>query len=373
MNKKVIVSVINDLVSDQRVHRTCSTLHTMGFDVLLVGRLRKNSPALTGRSYKTKRMRLLFDKGPLFYAEYNLRLFFLLLFQKHTILHANDLDTLLPNYLVSKMKGKKIVYDTHEYFTEVPELVARPKVKAIWERIERSVFPKLTTVFTVNKSIADIYTAKYNVPVKIMRNVPFAKASGDIVQKINIQLPANKKVLLLQGAGINVDRGAEELVEAMQWIDAVLLIVGSGDVIETLKETIEVLGLKKKVFLTGRVPFNELLAYTKLADIGVTVDKPTNMNYELSLPNKLFDYFQAELPVIASNLVEVAKIIKKYDAGIVLQNHNAEQMAASISQFIHNEKQLAAKKANAVRAKADLTWENEKEVLVSAYTEILKN
>lgn len=371
MGKKVIVSVINDLVSDQRVHRTCSTLHAMGLDVLLVGRLRKNSPQLAKRAYATKRMRLLFDKGPFFYAEFNIRLFLLLLFKKHHFLHANDLDTLLPNYLVSKLLKKALVYDSHEYFTEVPELVARPKVQAVWQRIERAIFPKLKTVFTVNKSIADIYFKKYNVPVGVMRNVPIAVNSNTVTAEVKLDLPKNKKVILLQGAGINVDRGAEELVTAMQWIDAVLLLVGTGDVIEILKGEINDLGLHNKVFLTGRVPFSELMAYTKLADVGVTIDKPTNLNYKLSLPNKLFDYFQAGLPVIASNLIEVATIVKQYDAGIVLENHDPKQMASAISAFLGDEAELAVKKQNVQKAKADLTWDHEKVVLVNAYQTIV--
>src|SRR5688500_271887 len=105
------------------------------------------------RSYRTNRFRMFFEKGALFYAWFNVRLFWFLLFRSSDILVANDLDTLLPNYLVSKLKRKKLVYDSHEYFTEVPELISRPKVKAVWEHIERFIFPKLKYVSTVNHSI----------------------------------------------------------------------------------------------------------------------------------------------------------------------------------------------------------------------------
>lgn len=373
MKKRVIVSVINDLVSDQRVHRTCQTLHEMDFNVLLVGRLLKNSSSLGQRDYQTHRMKLWFEKGALFYAEYNLRLFLFLLFKRFSILHSNDLDTLLANYLVKKLRGGELVYDSHEYFVEVPELVKRPKVKRIWESIEKRIFPNLNHVFTVNESISDIYQKQYSVPVRIMRNVPLVStnAPNQIKSKEELGLPQGKKIILLQGAGINVDRGAEEMVEAMQWIDAVFLIVGSGDVIEIVKEKAKTLNLESKVIFTGRVPFQELMQYTKVADVGVTLDKDTNLNYRYSLPNKLFDYLHADLPIIASNLIEVKKIIETYKIGVVLSNHDPKQMAEEINAYLTNDSLCLQAKQNLDQAKADLNWGKEKQVLIKEYEAII--
>jgi hypothetical protein len=130
--KTILVSVINDLNTDQRVHKICTFIEQQGYRVVLIGRKRKASDPMETRSYQTMRMRLLFEKGGLFYAEFNLRLFFLLLFKRSHILVANDLDTLLANFLVAKLKRKKLVYDSHEFFTEVPELLNRPRTRAVW-------------------------------------------------------------------------------------------------------------------------------------------------------------------------------------------------------------------------------------------------
>lgn len=366
----MIVSVINDLSSDQRVNRTCETLNELGFDVLLVGRKMKKSNPLKPRDYQMKRMKLLFEKGALFYAEYNFRLFLLLLFKKYDVLHSNDLDTLLANRLIQRLKGGELVYDSHEYFTEVPELIEGSFAKNMWLKIEKSIFPELKRVFTVNKSIANIYKKLYGIDVKIMRNVPIAgKFNSDLKIKTReeLGLPEGKKIILLQGAGINVDRGAEEMVDAMNWIDAVFLIIGSGDVIEPLKKRVKASGLEGKVIFTGRVPFEELIAYTKVANVGVTLDKDTNLNYRFSLPNKIFDYFQADLPVIASNLVEVRKIIDEYKAGIILSSYEPEKMAEEINNYLNNESLFTQTKENVQKAKTELVWENEKEVLVNCY------
>ena len=370
MGKRVVVSVINDLSSDQRVDRTCSTLHESGYNVLLVGRKVKESVSLNTRAYKVKRMKLLFEKGGLFYAEYNFRLFLFLLFKRFDILHANDLDTLLANRLAQKLKGGELVYDSHEYFTEVPELLEGSFAKRTWLKIERAIFPELKTVLTVNKSIAGIYKDLYGIDLKVMRNLPISgKFNSEIKAKSrsDLGLPPEKKIIILQGAGINVDRGAEEMVEAMNWIDAVFLIVGSGDVIGDLKDKVRSLNLLSKVIFKGRVPFEELVSYTKVADVGITLDKDTNLNYRYSLPNKIFDYFQADLPVIASDLVEVRRIIDEYKAGIIVSSHKPKTMAEEINNYLNNNDLFNKTKQNVKKAKADLIWENEKEILINCY------
>jgi glycosyltransferase involved in cell wall biosynthesis len=360
-----IVSVINDLVTDQRVDRNCRALLKCGYEVILVGRVLKNSLELPERPYRMHRMQLAFTKGPLFYLEYQIRLILFLLTHKAQLLFSNDLDTLLPNYLVSRLKKPELIYDTHELFCEVPELLNAPQKRKIWKSIEKSIFPRLKKVITVNQSIADIYSKEYGVDVKVVRNIPLKRLAVSTKTKEDLGLPTDTKIIILQGAGINMQRGAEEALEAMQWIKgAVLLIVGSGDVIEQLKHMRAELGLQEKVIITGKVPYELLAQYTRLADLGLSLDKDTNLNYRYSLPNKLFDYIHAGVPVFVSNLVEIARIVKHYKIGFVADNHDPNYMAEEINAIFQKPEQLELWKANLKKAQMDLSWEKEEETLI---------
>ncbi len=363
--KKIIVSVINDLSTDQRVHRHCDTLVKKGYEVLLVGRQWRDSLPIEGRNYSTKRMRLLFNKGALFYAEYNIRLFFFLLFTKAHGYFSNDLDTLLPNFLCSIIKRKPLIYDSHEYFTEVPELQNRKFPRGVWIAIEKLIFPKLKNVITVNTSIANIYQSNYAVSMAVVRNVPLSRNIPKVSRE-ELGIDPNKKVMILQGAGINKDRGVEELVEAMWYIhsnDILLIIVGTGDVMEKIDELVWRHALEKKVMLTGKLPMEDVVKYTSIADLGITLDKDTNLNYRYSLPNKLFDYIQCGLPVFATNLVEVKRIIDQYELGEVASHLEASYLAKKLEELMHDDEKLARYRANSVKASLELNWENEKVVL----------
>ncbi len=368
--KKVIVNVINDLSTDQRVHKVCETLLGMGFDVELIGSRTSKSIALPKRKYRTKRIRLNFSKSFLFFAQYNLYSFFYLLFHRFDLIVANDLDTLLASWLAAKIKGKPIVYDTHEYYCGTPELVNRPGVQNFWRRIERFIFPRLTDVITVNESIADLYEKEYQKPLHIVRNIP--KRQQDFVltkTRKDLQLPENKTILIFQGAGINMDRGVEELVQAMQFVheNIVLLIVGSGTVIHLIKQLAKDIQIEDRVIFVPRVPLQELRNYTQLSDFGLTVDKDTNINYRFSLPNKLFDYIRSGLPIIASELTEIKKIITHYDIGTFIKNHQPQHIAEVINKTVEDEEMIRKWKENLQLADQELAWENEEEVLQKIY------
>ncbi len=370
--KRAIVAVTNDLATDQRVRKACRLLQETGFDVLLVGRRLPGSPPMDERPYRWKRMRLLFRKGPLFYAEYNIRLFFFLLFRRASLLVANDLDTLPAVYRVSRIRKVPLVYDSHEFFTEVPELQGR-HARRVWLWFERRIFPRLKDVVTVSNSIATAYEQRYGVPVHVVRNLPVRDPSLQTASMTRREagIPAGKKVVILQGSGINRDRGGEEAVLAMRYVEeAVLLVVGDGDALPAMKKLAAEEGLTGKVIFIPRQPPERLYAYTALADVGLSLDKDDSLNQLYSLPNKLFDYIYQGVPVLASDLPEVSRIVRGYDVGIVLDEYSVEAMGSAINWMLEQDYKTL-KKENLQRAAADLVWDKEKETLKKIYERYL--
>ena len=368
MAKQIYISVTNDIVTDQRVNKVARTILSSGVSVALVGRVRKGSFPVGTNPFNIKRFRMVFNRGALFYACFNFRLFFYLLFRKMDLLLANDLDTLPANYLVSRIKRIPLVYDSHEYFTGVPELQDRKIVKGIWKWIEKRIFPNLKYIYTVSQSIADLYKEEYNREVKVVRNLSLGWKPVNKPSRSELGIAEGKRILILQGSGINIERGAEEAVEAMLYIEnAILLIIGEGDVMDQLKKSVDQMDLSGKILFINKMPYAKLLEYTSLGDVGLTLDKDTNLNYRYSLPNKLFDYIQARVPVLASKLVEVEKIIRNYKIGELIDSHEPKHIAEKLNFMLDSEDKRREWKKNLEQAAEELCWENEEGKLIEIF------
>lgn len=357
--KKIIISVSNNLITDQRVEKVCNSLHKNGFDILLIGRnYPKNSSIKLNRPYRTKRIKLVFNKGILFYAEYNLRLFFVLLFNKKSMLLSNDLDTLLPNFLISKLQRKKLIFDSHELFSEVPELVNRKKVKVVWLTLEKQLIPKLKNCYTVCQSIADHYYKNYNTKFNIVRNLPIKQ---EVITTNNL-LNTNKKIIIYQGA-INIGRGLELIINAMSYLDDyLLLIVGSGDIISDLQHNVTQKKLKNKVHFYGKTTPNELRKITPNAVLGISLEEDLGLNYRYALPNKIFDYIQAEVPILISDLPEMKKIVSQYNVGEVVNNRMPKLIAKQIETMLKKDFS-----DNLKTAKKELVWKTDEQKLLDLF------
>jgi glycosyltransferase involved in cell wall biosynthesis len=229
----------------------------------------------------------------------------------------------------------------------------------------------LQHIFTVNQSIADLYRDQYNKEVQVLRNVPTSDDLKKTKSRTDLGIPLDKNIVLVQGTGINIDRGIEELLEAISIMDdTILYVVGSGDVLEHLRARSLEQDLIGKVVFIDKLPFNEMMQYTYNADVGVTLDKDTNINYRFSLPNKIFDYIKAGLPVLSSDLVELKKIINQYQIGVIAVNHSPEEIKKCLLAIWDNETRFSQYKENTIKAAQELTWEKEVETLLEVYKKL---
>jgi glycosyltransferase involved in cell wall biosynthesis len=361
--KKVVMAVINDLAGDRRVDRIATTLTRAGYEVTVWGCKRPGAPELSPRPYRTRRLVCRFSKGKLFYLEFTVRLFFVLMRERADILTANDLDTLGPCYWAAKIKGAQLVYDTHEYFTQTPELVRRPFEQKLWTLWERFYFPRLRHVMTVNERIADAYRRLYGVKPVAVRNVPFRIPPDE--RFFDRPLP----VLIYQGA-VNEGRGVEKMVDNLPYMDGELWIVGGGDVMDEVRRRAERLPACARVRLKlfGRLPMEQLPDLTRRAEIGLSIEEDRGLNYRFATPNKVFDYLQAGVPVVVSPLPEMAKIVLKYGAGVVMNDHSGEALTAAV--YFLRRACYEAARAGAQRAAQDLCWEKEEAILLDFYQRV---
>jgi len=289
------------------------------------------------------------------------------LFRKRGIIVSNDLDTLPACWLVSKIRGLPLVYDSHEYFTEVPELTGRKFVRNFWLKIEKKLVPGLKYAYTVSESIAEEYRKSYNVNFRVIRNLPYK--SKHPVRRPDLIECEPVPVIIYQGS-LNPGRGLEPMILAMKDLDKyVLQIFGDGPLRNKLEELVRNNNLTDRVRFMGRLPFGELQSYTGQASLGISLEENLGMNYYYALPNKLFDYIQAGVPVLVSGLPEMRNIVEKYNVGMVAESHEPADLAIIIEKMMSDEEKRMTWKKNLNIAAAELCWENEKGKLVDIYRE----
>lgn len=366
MGRRILFTVTNDLQFDQRMRRICGTLSNAGYDVTLIGR-RPISPSspLTQTPYTQIQLAgLIFTKGKLFYLEFNLRLLLFLLFKPCDAICSIDLDTAVPGIIAAKLRKKIHIFDAHELFTHVPEVARRPRIQAIWEKVQAFTFKHCDTAFTVGPAIAQYFTEKYHKPVQVVRNMPRASvvAHTDTAHFAAIE---NKKFILYQGA-LNEGRGLELLIQAMVNIPCELVLAGEGDVSEPLRKLTQSLNLENKVHFLGMIPPHQLPALTKLAYIGFNVSENVGLSYYLSLNNKFFDYTQSHLPSLINPYPEYKQLLSEFQVGL-LTEPKVESIIEQASELLNNPSLYQELKSQCIAASEKWTWEQETPKLLSIF------
>lgn len=363
----IICTVTNDLSQDQRMIRICSSLQAAGYEVMLVGRKRRQSLPLVERSFQQHRINCHFEAGKLFYLEFNLRLLKYLWQHPASIINSVDLDTLLPGYLVSRLRSKtQCVYDAHEYFTEVPEVTRRPLVQRIWSALANWVIPQLKYAYTVGPALARIFGERYGTPFTVVRNVPVRRPAPD-------RNEVQEGMLLYQGM-LNEGRGLEVAIKAMKLLPAYfqLTLVGSGDVENELKALTAQEGLTDRVHFTGFIQPDELPKYTRQAWLGLNLLENTGLSYYYSLANKAFDYIQSHCPSVQMAFPEYAALQEEYGCFMLLEALEPSALAQLILGVANDPAAYRTLVARNAEAAEQLCWENEERELFHLYQQVLK-
>lgn len=355
--KRILLAVTNDINSDQRMWRICSTLHEAGYQVQLVGRQLPHSRPLPHRPYQQHRMRLWFHKGPLFYAEFNIRLFLYAVGSQVDAYSAVDLDTLPALFVAARLRQLPLCYDAHEIFTEVPELAHGGFKQRIWQKIEGLLLPKIRHAYTVNHSLAQWYAQKHGIRMEVVRNMPFAR---------NFSPPQHEAFILYQGA-LNAGRGLAELLAAAPQLPVRVVIAGRGDMEEALRATIKQQKLADKVEMVGQLDPEALQSLTQKAWLGVNLLESTSLNYYYSLANKFFDYVQAGVPQLGMDYPEYTLLNNEFEVSILLSELNSQAVVNAIHHLWNHADKYKHLQQQAQLAAQQWTWEAERPKLLGVY------
>ncbi len=362
MRKRIVCTVTNDLNYDQRMIRICTSLSIAGYDVLLVGRKKKNSPPLQEKSFGQKRLNCLSQEGKWFYIEYNIRLFFYLLFIKTDCYTAIDLDTILPNLWASRLRSKKRVYDAHELFCEMEEIISRPRIYKLWKRIEGAAVPNFNYGYTIGNCYRNEFNKLYGHDYEIVRNATVLS---------NDNAPSKEKIkhIFYQGA-VNEGRCFETLLPAMKLVEAQLIVCGDGNFMQQAKDIVRANNLEDKVIFKGYIPPAELKEYTKSAYVGLTLFQETGKSNYYSMANRFFDYMHFCVPQITVNFPEYQRVNNEFEIAVLVDDTKSETLAAAMNKILQDDTYHNELEANCYLAREKYSWQNEEKKLINFYKKL---
>ena len=361
--KRIVLVALSDLAHDQRMMRIASSLKAAGYDVLLVGKKVRDSLPLLDAPYRQKRISCIFSKGKIYYFEFNVKLFFFLLFQRMHCINAVDLDTIMAVYWISRIKSCKRVYDAHEFFTEQKEVLQRPSILRFWKRIELFSVPRFKFGYTVSASIAEAFAAQYGAKYEVIRNLPWLSVEPIVEPK--------EKVFIYQGS-INEGRGLEYLLNAAPEIHAPVWLYGDGNFRQTLELLITQMGLENRMVMKGKLRPGELKKICPVFYAGLNLVEPFGLNQYYSLANKFFDYIQAGIPQVTMNFPEYAAVNREYEVAVLIDDLEPHTISEAMNKLLTDEVLYRRLKNNCVLARKNLNWESEEKKLLALYSQILK-
>jgi len=348
---------------DRRLQRISGSLSDAGYKVVWISRT-KNEAEQQQNEKKVKHLILqtTFKSGPLFYLEFNWRVRKLVKSISADIVCAVDLDTIMGTSWATDIGNTSLIFDAHEIYYEVPELIGKPLKKAIWQWVARKYLPHLKAAYTVNHSLK-LHYQKYGLQYEVIRNVPPIRESKTLLPPVPRQ---NNKVLVYLGV-LNAGRGLEIYMAAMTKLPEYrLLIIGEGDLSEELRAKA---GNDPAITFTGYLKPTEIFEALSHAAIGLNLLKAESLNYKLSLANKFFDYMHAGLPSINMAYPEYQQIINEHPVGTMLESYDTIDFVNAVTAL--EDKALYSQLSTTALKAIDLyNWEREEQKLLAFYEQL---
>lgn len=371
--KKVTSIVLNNFKNDSRVLKENISLQRAGYDVQVVALHEEllnefekvqNIPVhrvkLKSRGWSKQKLVQLIK-----YFEFIFRV--VKQYKTSDILHCNDLNALPIGVIIKNFfnKDAKIVYDAHEYeINDVPNQSQRSiKIKYY---IEKFFIKYADKVITVSDSIANEYVKLYGIekPAVVLNTPPYKEIEKKNIFRETLGIKENQTIFLYQG-GLSKGRGIEILLEAFKSIDnknAVIVFMGYG----TLENLIQKISKEyKNIYFHKAVSPDVLLDYTSSADFGISTIEDSCLSYRYCLPNKMFEYLMAGIPVIVSNLYEMKRLVESNMVGTVAKENTSDVLKEAIKEAVKLDK--VELKINIQKVKAIYNWEEQEKILLDVY------
>lgn len=374
MKTRVVSIVLNNFVNDTRVLNEAISLQRAGYDVTIVAlhedglaerELVQSVPVhrirLDGKQWGKKSVTEVFRYGSLAYR-------IIREYRHAAIFHCNDLAA-LPIGVFTKLfanRRSKIVYDAHEYETEANGLKGLEKIMRSW--LERMLIGNADTVITVSDSIANEYTRLYGIrkPGLVLNCPRFVEVKKHDLFREELGIPADKLIFLYQGV-LNAGRGVELLLEAFSDPegDSVIVFMGFGPLVSEIQERARTIN---RVYFRAAVEPRVLLRYTSSADYGVALIEDVSLSNRYCLPNKVFEYMMAGVPLLCSDLPEMRRLLEAHGLGVVIP----EFTPAGVQRAVADLRAMSYEELvrNVTAARREFNWEAQEKFLLQAYASL---
>lgn len=359
--KKVLIAFLGNINYDTRSKNLYDTFSTNNFDVEFIGFdwLTKDFVETRGNISILK-----LKKGFLsisFYLKFIWYLKIKLLTTKASIIFAEDIYTLPFAVIFGKLKRSKIYYDSRELFGYLAGLKDKKFRQAFWKWIEKLFIRKADYVIVTGPMDGEFLKKEYGLKnIILLRNLPrYYKPELRLDLHSHLQIDKSKKIILYQGVLLK-GRGIEKVFAVLNELrDCVFIIAGGGEFEQHYRKLAEEMNLSDKVFFLGKLTQEDLPKITGSVDIGVSLIENLSTSYYYALPNKLFEYIMAEVPVIVSNLPQMKEIVEKYDVGYAVEFESKDELTNAIKKLTEDSKLSESKKQNCQIASQELNWEKE--------------